>query len=1058
MSLLTRWVLQRRAATILITLLVIALGIFAVTQLQEELLPNIDFPYLFVTTAYPGASSQVVSDQVSRPIEATASQLAGVQQVTSTSLQGFSIVTVQLNYGTNLDTAEQKLTTQLRGVTLPTTSSGTVLQPTVSVLGFNSQPIVYLSVQGVKGQSIAQIGQWADTVAEPALSKVNDVGTVQVTGDTSQQVAITLNPATLAAHGLTVQSIVSALQSQGITFPAGTADIAGQTVPIRVTASFADVSALERLIIVPTTTSGSAQSSARSAAPIRLEDVAAVQMAPAYPNGISRTNGQQGILLQVYKSQNGNTVRASDGILSEITQLNHDYPTYRVSTLYDTAQPIRDSISGLVRDGLLGALFAILVIFLFLRSVRSTLVTAISIPTSIVVAFILLWTQGITLNTLTLGGLAIAVGRVVDDAIVVLENIYRHVQQGDPVPVAVRDGAREVATAITSSTATTIAVFLPLAFIGGIVGQFFVPFALTVTFALVASLLVALTVVPVFASYFITPRAVGHPHASTLLQRIYTPILKWALGHRWTTVGIAFALLVVTLASVAIVGVPTGLLPNSNTNLIEVTISTRQGADPSATANAVLGIESVLNRYHQEGKIQLYESTISGGSAFDRTVQALSGRNTTATMLLTLPSSVDANALASSLRHDLQPDTPAGGSIAVTPSNSFGGNTLSYVVQGPDAVSVKQGSDAVVNALSSLSGTTNLRSDVSAVQPQIVVTPDPTKSPLANTTLIGGEISQLLQGQTAGSITFANGTQAQVLVEVPGFSAVNTAQYIAQLQQLPLGGGLTLGQVATVQEIDGVTQITRINQALAATISADITANNSGSVTSAAAARLRGLALPAGDTLTQSGAGQQQSQAFTGLAVALLAAVALVYIVMVIAFGSLLEPFAILFSLPLAAIGGLGALVITQHEIDISSLIGFLMLIGLVVTNAIVLMDLVNQLRAQGYSREAALVQAGRTRLRPILMTAVATILALLPLALGFGDNGGSIIAADLGVVVIGGLLTSTLLTLVVVPVIYSLLDGASERLTGRHAQAPTPPPEHGGEEVTPEPATTLAR
>jgi HAE1 family hydrophobic/amphiphilic exporter-1 len=801
---------------------------------------------------------------------------------------------------------------------------------------------------------------------------------------------------------------------------------------VRVTVSFADVSALAQMIIAPTTTSSSTQTGARLAVPTRLEDVASVQLAPTYPNGASFTNGQQGVLLQVFKSQTGNTVHASDGILKEITQLNHDDPAYHVSTLYDTAQPIRDSISGLVRDGLLGALFAILVIFLFLRSVRSTLVTAIAIPTSIVVAFILLWSQGITLNTLTLGGLAIAVGRVVDDAIVVLENIYRHVQQGEPVPTAVRDGAREVAIAITSSTATTIGVFLPLAFIGGFVGQAFVPFALTVTFALAASLLVALTVVPVFASYFITPKAVGHPHGSTLLQRLYTPILKWGLSHRWLTVGIAFALLLLTLASVVVVGVPTGLLPTSNTNLIEVTLSTRPGADPSATTTAVTGIEGVLARYHQEGKIQLYEATISGESAFERTVQAFSGINMSATLLLTLPSSVDASALATSLRQDLQPVTPAGGGIAVTPANNFGGNTLSYVVQGPDAVSVKAGSDAVVNALSALPGIANLHSDVSAVTPQIAVTPDPTKSSLANTALIGAEISQLLQGQTAGSITFTDGTQVQVQVQVPGPTAANITQYITQLEQLPLGAGVTLGDVATVQEIDGVTQVTRINQAPAATISADITAANSGSVTSAATARLRGLALPAGDTLTESGIGQLQSQAFTGLAVALLAAVALVYIVMVIAFGSLLAPFAILFSLPLAAIGGLGALVITQHEIDISSLIGFLMLIGLVVTNAIVLMDLVHQLRVQGYSREAALLQAGRTRVRPILMTAVATILALVPLALGFGGTSGSIIAADLAVVVIGGLLTSTLLTLVVVPVIYSLLDGASERLTGR--------------------------
>jgi hydrophobic/amphiphilic exporter-1 (mainly G- bacteria), HAE1 family len=366
----------------------------------------------------------------------------------------------------------------------------------------------------------------------------------------------------------------------------------------------------------------------------------------------------------------------------------------------------------------------------------------------------------------------------------------------------------------------------------------------------------------------------------------------------------------------------------------------------------------------------------------------------------------------------------------VTPANSFGGSaTLSYIVQGPNAAAVKQGSDAVLGALSSLDNITNLKSDVSAVTPQIVVTPDPSKSQLANPVLIGSQLGSLLQGQNAGTITFSDGTQSQILVQVPGPKGTSVEAYIAALKQLPLGGGVMLGDVASVQRIDGVTQVTRINQSLAATITATITTDNTGAVTQAAAAKLRGLALPAGVSVSQSGVGQQQSQAFSGLAVSMVTAVGLVYIVMVLAFGSLLEPFAILFSLPLAAIGGLLALGITHHELDISSLIGFLMLIGIVVTNAIVLMDLVNQLRRRGFAPHEALVQAGRTRVRPILMTAVATILALLPLALGVGGNEGGIIAADLGVVVIGGLLSSTLLTLVVVPVIYDLLDGARRRL-----------------------------
>jgi HAE1 family hydrophobic/amphiphilic exporter-1 len=1054
MSLLTRWVLRHRAATVLITVLVIALGGYAVTQLQEELFPSLSFPYVFVTTAYPGASSQVVANEISAPLESAASQLPGIQQVQSKSLQGFSIVTAEFTYGANVDTAQRKLEAKLRSVTLPAMVNGSAPQPSVTSVSFDSVPILYITVQSSSGQTPDQVARWADATAQPAFAKLGDIGSVQVIGDTSQQVTITLDPAKLAAYGLSAPSVIATLQADGITFPAGTADISSQTVPVNVSASFASASVLGDIVLAPNTSGTTSTGSQRQgAAPTstatsgpgtaggeptlslpRLKDVATIQPIQTYPNGISHTNGTQGVLLTIIKAQNGNTVRASDNALAEITQLNKDYPQYHLTTIYDGAQIIRNSITELMSEGLLGALFAILVIFLFLGNVRSTLVTAISIPTSILVAFILLWNQGITLNTLTLGGLAIAVGRVVDDAIVVLENIFRHVQQGDPVPVAVRDGTREVASAITTSTLTTVGVFLPLGFIGGLVGQAFLPFALTITFALAASLLVALTVVPVFASTFITPRVMRPEQHDTVLQRVYTPVLRWGLRHRWLTLLLAGMLLAGTIASVVITNLPTGLLPNSNTTLLQLSLNTAQGSDPSVTVNAVDQIEGVLASYKQQGKIRLYETTLSGSSTFDRIRQSLQGSNTTATMLITLAPSQEVSTIAQDLRSDLASDTPTGGSIEVAAADSFGGgsNALSYVVQGPDATSVKAGSDEVLSALTSLSGITNLKSDVSAVTPQIVVTPDPTKSPLANTALIGQELGTLLQGQSGGTITFSDGTRAQVLVQVPGPSAASIDAYIATLEKLPLGGGLTLGDVATVQRIDGATQTTHINQSLAATVSADITSQSTGPVTSAADQALAKLTLPRGVTLASAGVGQQQSQAFSGLVLALIAAVALVYLVMVIAFGSLLEPFAILFSLPLAAIGGLGALVITQHELDISSMIGFLMLIGIVVTNAIVLMDLVNQLRKQGLAKQEALLQAGRMRVRPILMTAVATILALLPLALGLGGNSGSIIAADLGVVVIGGLLTSTLLTLVVVPVVYSLLDGIRERVMGQ--------------------------
>jgi HAE1 family hydrophobic/amphiphilic exporter-1 len=1033
---ITGWVLRRKAATMLITALVLVFGVFAVTQLKSELLPNVDFPYLVVTTPYPGASSDDVTKQVSVPVEAAVAQLPNLKTVRSISQSSYSLIVAEFNYGTDMKDTEQQLNQKLRAVSLPTGATGAPLQPNVSSINFDSAPIQYITVEGEQGQSTQALGAWANATAVPALSKVGDVGSVSVIGDTAQLVSISLRPRDLAAHGLSLTDVINTLKADNVTFPVGIADVGSQMVPVTTSASFPNAAALGDILLMPTTTTAT---TTHALTPTRLSDVATIQTVQTQPDGVNHTNGKAGVLLTVYKAQNGNTVAASDGVLTAIAQINQEHPDFKLGVVYDQADSIRASISGLVREGILGALFAVLVIFFFLRNVRSTLVTAISIPTSIVAGLILLWSQGITLNTLTLGALAIAVGRVVDDAIVVLENIFRHTQEGDPVAVAVREGTREVAGAITSSTITTVAVFLPLAFVGGITGAMFLPFALTVTFALLASLLVAVSIIPVFASVFITRKSVGEERENTLLQRIYTPILRWSLAHRVVTLGIAAALFVFSLASVGLFGVPVTFLPNSGDKLLNVTISTAPGADGQATLTATDGVEHVLETLRQRGTVTLYETTIQGSSQFARTQSAFRGSGSSATILVKLAASADVNAISNELRQDFQPIIPAGGNIAVASASSFSSNTLSYIVQGPDAQSVKQGSDMVVSALGGLANLANLKSDISAVTPQIVISPDPTKSPLANTALIGSRLRDLLQGESGGTITFSDGQQATLLVSLPGPTGTDIASYIATLKALPLTPGMTLGDVATVQQINATTQNTRINQALAATITADITTDNSGQVINAAQQKVAALTLPSGVTVSQSGAGQQEQEAFTGLAVAMLGAIALVYIVMVITFGSLIEPFAILFSLPLALIGALGALVITHRAIDISSMIGVLMLIGIVVTNAIVLMDLVNQLRRQGYGLNAALIQAGRTRVRPILMTAVATILALFPLALGFSE--GSIIAADLGTVVIGGLLTSTLLTLVVVPVVYSLLEGAKARLFGTH-EHPAPAPE----------------
>ncbi|HEX2913883.1 MAG TPA: efflux RND transporter permease subunit [Chloroflexia bacterium] len=1103
MSVLTNWVLKRRAATVLIMVVVLIFGAISVTQLKNELLPNIDFPLVTVSTFYPGASAGDVEELVSKPVEQVVGAAPRIKSLRTISRENFSFIIAEFEYGTDIKGTQQTIESNLRNVNLPTDLRGQRVVPTVSQLNINSQPVLYLGLEGAKGQNAEQLSDVARNTIKPALASITGVSNVEIVGDQIKQVQIVPNPQALQQRGLTISDISNSLKGFNTSFPGGTAEVAGQNVPVRTAFTFGSIDDMKNLPVAgsataaaggtaPTRgTSGTAapvsgttatgatpaaspaatgsatdatattpaattgvtttpaasttaapaqQANPPAAAPAitHLSDVATVTEVVSPSSGISRTNGQPGVLLEVFKTQSGNTVDVSDQVTKKVDDLaKQSNGAYNIRTVYDTAGQIRSSIEGLGREGILGALFAILVIFIFLRNVRSTLVTAISIPTSIVVAFILLWTQGISLNIMTLGGLAIAVGRVVDDAIVVLENIFRRVQEGEPVEVAVKTGPREVAGAITSSTLTTIAVFLPLGFVGGITGQFFLPFALTVTFALLASLVVALTIIPVFASFFINRKAAGNHSETkdTWIQRLYTPPLKWALRNRWKV--LAMAAVLFFASNFLVTQVPLAFLPDSGDKLLQVSISTAAGTSQDVVLDLTKKVEDELAK---DSRVALRQTTIAGNSSFAQAQRAF-GASSDAGILVRLDKSANVQDTAKDLRAKLKPLVPANGNIAVAPIGGFSSSSFSLNVQANNSEDVRKASDIVLSKLKQISDEgkfANLKSDVSSLSNQVLVTP---KTDVAggrlNTQTLGFLVAGALQPTTATTVRFgSNGLPEDVVINPPYElgKGVDLNGFVNNLKALPIAGGLPLGAVADIKVVQAQTQTTRIGQKPAASVSADVTVDDTGGVTREVNSLLKNVesspGWPAGASYAISGVSQQQGEAFGGLFIAMGVAIALVYIVMVLAFGSLLEPFAILFSLPLATIGAFAALFITHRAIGLPAMIGLLMLIGIVVTNAIVLLDRVNQNRERGMARDEALIEAGRNRIRPILMTAMATILALIPLALGFSE--GSIIAAELGTVVIGGLLTSTFLTLIVVPVVYSLLIGGKERLTGR--------------------------
>ncbi len=1120
-----RVIVRQRAAVILFALILLAAGGFTATRLQEELLPNVSFNTVTVVTADPGASPNTVLKDVTKPVEVAVAGVPGINTLASTSARNASVVTVQFNYGTDINQAESKISTAVAGLPFPTG----VLAPKVSTVDFSAFPILYLGVNNTDGKaSLQDTYTLVNTQVKPQLEQISGVAAADVGGGANPRVTVTLNPTLMAKYGVTPAQVNQVLQANNVGIPGGNVTNNGVTEPVVTNGTLDTLTAIRDLPITVLATSGVGGASSQSGASgytgsqsgasgsarggyagngsgvssastgasggssastrsgqtgstsatsgyssragavsqprvVYLRDVATVSEGAGNVNvlgntpgqiaGIVRFNGKPAISITIRKNSDANIVKVADGVQAKITSLEKQYPQIHISTLFDSSTGIVDSVSGLVRDGLFGALFAILVIFLFLRTVRTTLVTAVSIPLSIFTALLILGWQGITLNIMTISAVAVAIGRVVDDAIVVLENIYRHVQEGEERVAATINGTREVGRAIIGSTVTTIAVFLPIGFVGGIIGQFFQPFAFTVAFALAASLLVALTVIPALGSLFITRKV--RVERETVIQRVYTPVLTWALGssvhtsnyygrrsrivlsHRWLTLVVAFLLFVGSLGLA--IRIPKGFLPPSNANLAQVSVALPAGASLGRTTAVVARVERDVLKTKQPG-LKEYESIIGYDSAGAQRSGSGSADNV-ATMLVVYNSNVDMTKAIKRLNSDLAPYNTGGTSIKGAAVQNGPPTNVDVQVTGSNQSEVTTATQQVLSSLAGVKGLTDLQSNLQARQPQLEITVDARKAFLHGLTPATAALAirGALTGQTATTVRLHNQSQdADIYVQVDP-NATNTA---AKIQNLTIGTPpVAVGQIASVTPTFGPVSIARQGQQNIGDVTAGVDpAASSGTVTGNVSKAIKPLTArwaKSDITVGQAGVGQQLIDGFINMGIAMLVAIGLVYLIMVVLFRSLLIPFVILFSLPLAVIGALVGLAVTGKTLDLSALIGMLMLIGIVVTNAIVLLDLVQHKVEAGEELHQALIEGGRTRVRPILMTATATILALVPLAVQTQSSG--LIAGNLATVVIGGLLTSTLLTLVVVPVIYSLFMGLRGRVTGGGARANAP-------------------
>ena len=1043
MFFLTKLAVTKRSVTILIALAIFGGGVASWGNLKQELLPNIDFPIITIIAPYPGAGTADVADQVAEPIEAAISGVSGIEALRSVSTTGLAFVSAQFAYGSDVKEILRLVQAGIDGATLPAS-----VTPVVRNYNINSASVVIATLAPKGTTTLTELATLVDAELMPKMRAVSGVSSVDLSGGIEQQAYIKLDATKMNAAGVSMLQVQQIIQANNLTYPGGQLPTGGTLVPVSATGRYTSIAQLRNQIV------GGGASPLGVPYVIRLRDVASVSLAQVHTTGWSETNGAPGLSISVGKSAAANTVTtARDSIAAIDTFVNAHPEMVESSVVTDSSIFITDSIDSLMREGGLGAGFAVLVIFLFLLNLRSTIVAAVSIPLSLLTSIILMSVTGITINIMTLGGLAVAVGRVVDDSIVVLENIYRHRSEGEPIGEAVLNGTREVASAITSSTITTIAVFLPLGVVGGIISQFFLPFALTVTYALLASLVVALTVIPVLAYFLIkvNPRAVGARRTVgarrqakvkeeiSIWGRIYLPVLSLALSRRATKVATLAISFVLFVGATSLVGlIPTQFLNSGSEKILIITVNPPLGTNTQVVLDRSREAYDLLST---GGSVELVTTSIPGENATgtQTLVAATTGRAPNAArMTVRLLPEADLAAAKGQLAALLEPIGGQGWTVTIEETGfSAGTNAISVVITGTNTSAIEAASDLLVATLGMNGDLTNVKSDLVKAGRQIEVTVDPSKAAAVGLSAaqIAGEVRNLLVGSGLGQVSI-DAEKVDLFVKVNS-KGVNT---LADLRNYIVGSTVKvpLSAVATVKEISVPSSITRIDQSLAANVSGEIVATNGeavnvGAVNTAvktAVTTLQDAGQLDSVSVRLAGVTEQQNESFSGLFLAMAVAILLVYLTMVIVFNSLIDPLVIMFSLPLAVIGAFPALLITNRPIGISALIGFLMLIGIVVTNAIVLLDRVEQLRHEGVPTREALLRAGATRVRPILMTAVATILALLPLAAG--PSEGSIIAAELGTVVIGGLLSSTLLTLLVVPVVYSLVDGLKESLSGK--------------------------
>ncbi|MGO1940671.1 MAG: efflux RND transporter permease subunit [Yaniella sp.] len=1023
MDWLVKLSMKNRAFIALVTIVIMVLGLVSLNMLRRELIPPVELPTVAVTATNPGASSEQMADQVAEPIERQLTAVDNVTSTSSTSSSNFSMVTLEMEYGSDVfraasqtDTLLNSLDDQLPdGTTTTTLSGGSADIPAMVVTMSSELPA-------------AELDRRFEQSARSDIENIPGIAQVQLFGANEEIVRLSPDDDALEAEGLDRSAIVDALEDAGVVFPGGNVTDDHQSLDISIGNAFDDVDDMAATLIP-----------VDEGAPIQLSEVAEVEQTEAEAESLSRTNGNEAITLLVLPSNDANFIEVSEQALAEMDEAAQQMGSgTEFTVVFDQAEFIEDAIAGLANEGLWGLALAVLVIFVFLLSIRPTIITGITIPLSVLFAFVGMLATGTTVNMMSLAGLMITIGRMVDDSIVVIENIMRHLRQapkGESKAKTITRATGEVSSAVISSTVVTVMVFVPILLVEGMAGELFRPFALTVVLAMVGSTIVALTIVPVLAYWFMRNQRIRGDKAAQMtdtdirvttnwMARLYRPIIAWTIksrGTRWTTAVVALGVFVGSVALVPALKV--NLLADTGMNMHAVTYTAPQGSTLERTSELSRELEEELAEVEQVDTVQ---ADIGGGMMG-------SGPDQASFTLITDPGADQSEAetnIQSTLDAYFEDNPQAGEFRLEAGGGMMGSDTVDIQLDALDEADLAEATETLSATFEDLDDVARVESDFEAAAPSLEIVP--IEAEIADYGMTVPEAMGLIASHTTDfPVAEVTIDDTELNVHMDSASPVETVEDIEELDLF----GIPLTDIAEVNRVNIAPSVSTINSVRTVTISVTPQSTDDvGAATTALNEAIDQAALPEGVQAEVGGVAEEIDTTFEQLALAMAAAVLLIYVVLVWLLKSLIQPLVLLVAIPFGATGMILALLITGTPLGATTLVGMLMLIGIVVTNSIVLMDLINQYRRRDANLDQATIAGAQNRVRPIIMTAAATIGAMIPPALGLAGQS-SFVSAPMSIAVIGGLIASTLITLVIVPVLYRMTEGTAQRLNERQAR-----------------------